>query len=120
VVQLKWPPVRFYVVASAYSSLARAEGKAATACFVPDGQRIILPHYGTHYFRLTAGDFADQAAAQPEAQRLRPDHACRLCYVEILIRSRMSVFHSCGTARRLLIQLPMLPPPHQSLQPMFR
>ena len=62
---------RFYVVAGAYTSLAHAEVGRRNLLRSGQPARIILPHYGTRYFRLTAGDFADQAAAQREAQRLR-------------------------------------------------
>ena len=68
---IKTPTGRFFVIAGAYSSLARAEQGRRTLLRAGRPARIILPHYGTRHFRLTAGDFADQASAQREAQRLR-------------------------------------------------
>ena len=68
---IKMATGRFYVVAGAYSSLARAEEGRRNLLRSGRPARIILPHYGTRFYRLTAGDFADQAAAQREAQRLR-------------------------------------------------
>ncbi len=70
-VTIKMATGRFYVVAGAYSSLACAEEGRRNLLRSGHPARIILPHYGTRYFRLTAGDFAGQAAAQREAQRLR-------------------------------------------------
>ena len=68
---IKTPTGRFYVIAGAYSSLARAEQGRRNLLRAGRPARIILPHYGTRHFRLTAGDFADLASAQREAQRLR-------------------------------------------------
>ncbi|GAA4024179.1 SPOR domain-containing protein [Hymenobacter glaciei] len=67
---------RFYVIAGAYTSLARAEAGRRNLLRAGHTARIILPHFGTRYFRLTAGDFADQASAQREAQRLRLSTRC--------------------------------------------
>ena len=67
---------RFYVIAGAYSSLARAEAGRRTLMRAGYPSRIILPHFGTRFFRLTAGDFADQASAQREAKRLRISTRC--------------------------------------------
>ncbi|WP_460502711.1 SPOR domain-containing protein, partial [Hymenobacter agri] len=68
---IKTPTGRYYVIAGAYSSLARAEQGRRNLLRAGRPARIILPHYGTRHFRLTAGDFADLASAQREAQRLR-------------------------------------------------
>lgn len=68
---IKTPTGRYYVIAGAYSSLARAEEGRRILLRAGRPSRIILPHYGTRHFRLTAGDFADLASAQREAQRLR-------------------------------------------------
>ena len=70
-ITIKTPTGRFYVIAGAYSSLARAEQGRRNLLRAGRPARIILPHYGTRHFRLTAGDFADQTSAQREAQRLR-------------------------------------------------
>ncbi|MET4073225.1 SPOR domain-containing protein [Hymenobacter sp. UYCo722] len=67
---------RYYVIAGAYSSLARAEAGRRNLLRAGHPSRIILPHFGTRHFRLTAGDFADQASAQREAQRLRVSTRC--------------------------------------------
>ena len=62
---------RFYVIADTYSSLGRAQQNCRSLQRLGRSARIILPHYGTRFYRVTVGDFADQAAAQREAQRLR-------------------------------------------------
>ena len=67
---------RFYVVAGAYTSLARAEEGRRNLLRAGHPARIILPYYGTRLFRLTSGDYADQASAQREAQRLRVSTHC--------------------------------------------
>ena len=67
---------RFYVIAGAYSSLARAEVGRRNLLRAGHPARILLPHFGTRHFRLTAGDYADQGAAQREAQRLRLSTRC--------------------------------------------
>ena len=67
---------RFFVVAGAYTSLARAEAGRRNLLHAGHPARIILPHSGTRYFRLTAGDYADQASAQREARRLRQSTRC--------------------------------------------
>lgn len=67
---------RFFVIAGAYSSLVRAEEGRRNLLCAGHPARIILPHFGTRYFRLTAGDYADQASAQREAQRLRLSTRC--------------------------------------------
>jgi cell division protein FtsN len=73
---IKTPTGRFYVVAGAYSSLARAEEGRRNLLRAGHPARIILPHFGTRFFRLTSGDYADQASAQREAQRLRQSTRC--------------------------------------------
>ncbi|MCI1187519.1 SPOR domain-containing protein [Hymenobacter sp. DH14] len=73
---IKTPTGRFYVVAGAYTSLARAEQGRRNLLHAGHPARIILPHFGTRLFRLTAGDYADQASAQREAQRLRVSTHC--------------------------------------------
>ena len=73
---IKTPTGRYYVVAGAYSSLARAEEGRRNLLRAGHPARIILPHYGTRFFRLTSGDYADQASAQREAQRLRQSTRC--------------------------------------------
>ena len=67
---------RFYVIAGAYSSLGRAEEGRRNLLRAGHPARIILPHFGTRFFRLTSGDFADQASAQREALRLRQSTRC--------------------------------------------
>ena len=67
---------RFYVIAGAYSSLARAEAGRRNLLRAGHPARIIMPHFGTRYFRLTAADYADQASARHEAQRLRQSTRC--------------------------------------------
>lgn len=67
---------RFFVVAGAYTSLARAEAGRRNLLHAGHPARIILPHFGTRYFRLTAGEYADQASAQREARRLRLSTRC--------------------------------------------
>ena len=73
---IKSPTGRFHVVAAAYTSLARAEEGRRNLLRAGRPARIILPHFGTRLFRLTAGDYADQASAQREAQRLRVSTRC--------------------------------------------
>ena len=73
---IKTPTGRFHVIAGAYTSLARAEQGRRNLLRAGHPARIILPHFGTRYFRLTAGDYADQATAQREAQRLRVSTRC--------------------------------------------
>ena len=73
---IKSPMGRFHVVAAAYTSLARAEEGRRNLLRAGHPARIILPHFGTRLFRLTAGDYADQASAQREAQRLRVSTRC--------------------------------------------
>lgn len=73
---IKSPTGRFHVVAGAYKSLARAEQGRRNLLRAGHPARIILPHFGTRLFRLTAGDYADQASAQREAQRLRVSTRC--------------------------------------------
>ena len=68
---------RFYVIAGAYSSLRNAEVGRRNLVHAGHPARIILPYFGTRYFRLTAGDFADQASAQREAQRLQLSTRCK-------------------------------------------
>ena len=68
---------RFYVIAGAYSSLRNAEVGRRNLVHAGHSARIILPYFGTRYFRLTAGDFADQASAQREAQRLQLSTRCK-------------------------------------------
>ena len=67
---------RFYVIAGAYSSLARAEEGRRNLLRAGHPARIIVPHFGTRFFRLTSGDFADPISAQREAQRLRLSTHC--------------------------------------------
>ena len=67
---------RFYVVAGAYSSLARADEGRRNLLRSGRPARIILPHWGSRLFRLTAGEFADEPAARREAQRLRQTTHC--------------------------------------------
>jgi len=67
---------RFYVIAGAYSSLARAEEGRRNLLRVGHPARVILPPYGSRLFRLAAADYADQASAQREAQRLRLSTHC--------------------------------------------
>ncbi|MDQ2769081.1 MAG: SPOR domain-containing protein [Bacteroidota bacterium] len=62
---------RFYVIADTYSSLGHAEQNRRSLMRLGRSARIILPHPGTRYYRVTVGDFADQGAAQRAAQRLR-------------------------------------------------
>ena len=73
---IKSPTGRFHVVAAAYTSLARAEEGRRNLLRAGRPARIILPHFGTRLFRLTAGDYADPASAQREAQRLRVSTRC--------------------------------------------
>ena len=68
---IKTPMGRFYVIAGTYSNIAGAEVGRRNLLHAGHVAQIILPHFGTRYFRLTAGTFADQASAQREAQRLR-------------------------------------------------
>ena len=67
---------RFYVIAGAYSSLARAEEGRRNLLRAGHPARVILPPYGSRLFRLAAADYADQASAQREAQRLRLSTLC--------------------------------------------
>ena len=67
---------RYYVIAGAYASLANAEKGRKVLARSGRSTRIILPHYGSRLFRLTAADYADQASAQIEAQRLRVSTHC--------------------------------------------
>jgi len=60
---------RFYVISAAFRTLVGAEKvrkaiKGGTA-------RILLPPPGSRLFRLSVADFADKAAAEAEARRLR-------------------------------------------------
>ncbi len=73
---IKTPTGRFYVIAGAYSSLARAEEGRRNLLRAGHPARIILPPYGSRLFRLAAADYADQASAQREAQRLRLSTHC--------------------------------------------
>ncbi|UOQ96037.1 SPOR domain-containing protein [Hymenobacter sp. 5317J-9] len=67
---------RYYVIAGAYGSLANAEKGRKTLARNGHNARIILPPFGSRLFRLTAGDYADLASAQREAQRLRVSTHC--------------------------------------------
>lgn len=62
---------RYYVIAAAYTSLARAEQGRQVLARTGHPAHILLPPYGSRLFRLTAADYADLASAQREAQRLR-------------------------------------------------
>ena len=67
---------RYYVIAGAYGSLANAEKGRKVLVHTGHAARIILPPYGSHFFRLTAADYPDLASAQREAQRLRVSTHC--------------------------------------------
>ncbi|MBJ6111179.1 SPOR domain-containing protein [Hymenobacter sp. BT523] len=67
---------RYYVIAGAYGSLANAEKGRKILARNGHNARIILPPFGSRLFRLTAGDYADLASAQREAQRLRVSTHC--------------------------------------------
>ncbi|GAA4357042.1 hypothetical protein GCM10023185_21530 [Hymenobacter saemangeumensis] len=60
---------RFYVIAGAFRTLASAEKvrKAQKG----GSARVLLPPPGSRLFRLSVADFADKAAAENEARRLR-------------------------------------------------
>jgi hypothetical protein len=65
---------RFYIMVAAYSSLARAEEgrRELLKTGRPAPQtKIILPFPGTHFYRLTAADFANRGEALVAADRLR-------------------------------------------------
>lgn len=59
---------RFYVVAGAFSTLASAQKVRAHH---GAQARVILPPWGSRLYRLSVADFADRAAAEKEAGRLR-------------------------------------------------
>jgi cell division protein FtsN len=67
---------RFYVIAGAYTTLARAEQGRRNLLRAGHPARVILPPYGSRLFRLAAADYADHASAQREAQRLRLSTHC--------------------------------------------
>ena len=67
---------RYYVIAGAYSTLAHAEQGRKVLTRTGHAARIILPHFGSRLYRLTAGDYPDLAAAQREARRLRVSTHC--------------------------------------------
>ncbi|HEX8659316.1 MAG TPA: SPOR domain-containing protein [Hymenobacter sp.] len=62
---------RYYVIADSYSSLQRAEQGRKQLAQTGHASHIILPPYGSRYFRLAVADYPDLASAQREAQRLR-------------------------------------------------
>ncbi|MBD2768364.1 SPOR domain-containing protein [Hymenobacter sp. BT664] len=62
---------RYYVIAGAYSTLSRAELGRKELVRAGHAAHIILPPYGSRFFRVTAADYPDLASAQREAQRLR-------------------------------------------------
>ncbi len=62
---------RFYIMVAAYSSLARAEEGRRNLVHAGRPAKIILPFPGTHFYRLTAADFADLPTALAAAARLR-------------------------------------------------
>lgn len=70
-VTIKTRTGRFYVIAGAYSSLKGAEQGRKTLVRSGHKSHIILPPAGSRLFRLTAADYADEASARREAQRLR-------------------------------------------------
>ena len=67
---------RYYVIAGAYSSLARAEQGRRVLLKSGHDSRVILPMPGSRLFRLTAADYPDLASAEREAQRLRVSTHC--------------------------------------------
>ena len=62
---------RYFVIAGAYSSWQRAEQGRKVLARLGRTTHIILPPYGSRYFRLTTADYPDLASARREAQRLR-------------------------------------------------
>ncbi len=62
---------RYYVIAGAYRTLASAERGRKALTKMGRATHVILPPAGSRLFRVTAGDYADLASAQREAQRLR-------------------------------------------------
>ena len=67
---------RYYVIAGAYSSLARAEQGRRVLLKSGHDSRVILPMPGSRLYRLTAADYPDLASAEREAQRLRVSTHC--------------------------------------------
>ena len=67
---------RYYVIAGAYGSLANAEKGRLVLVRTGHAARIILPPFGSRFFRLTAADYPDLASAQREALRLRISTHC--------------------------------------------
>ncbi len=73
---IKFRTGRYFVIAGAYSSLARAEQGRKVLARTGHAARIIMPPHGSRLYRLAAADYPDLVSAQREAQRLRVSTRC--------------------------------------------
>ncbi|MGI4874470.1 MAG: hypothetical protein ACRYFX_25215 [Janthinobacterium lividum] len=62
---------RYYVIVGAFSTLLAAEKGRLVLAKTGRPAKVILPYWGTRFYRLSAADFADAGSASVMAQRLR-------------------------------------------------